>query len=92
MTEQVIEAENNLYKNKIQNGIEYINNENDINNLEEMINEKYVDPEIIKQKARNDADLILKEREKKEKDLNKNIKSKSPKYNGNKVVKKVNKH
>ena len=57
-----------------------------------MIKEKYVDHEIIKQKARNDADLILKEREKKEKDLNKNIKSKSPKYNGNKVVKKVNKH
>ena len=54
-----------------------------------MINEKYIDPEIIKQKARNDAELLLKEREKKEKNINKNlkeIKPKSPKFNGNKPI------
>ena len=51
--------------------------------------EKYIDLEMIKKKARRDAELLLKEREKNyNKNLNKATSGKSPRYNGNKVINK----
>ena len=89
MAQQVIEGEkrfnvNNI--NKIENGSNYVNN---IKNVDDMINEKYVAPEIIKQKAQNDAEILIKEREKNI--YKKNNDDKSPKFNGNKQIKKINK-
>ena len=84
MAQEVIEGEkkfNANNTNKIENGINYVNN---IKNVDDMINEKYVDPEIIKQKAQNDAEILLKEREKNI--YKKNNHDKSPKFNGNKQI------
>ena len=44
---------------------------------------------MIKKKARSDAELLLKEREKNyNKNLNKATSGKSPRYNGNKIINK----
>ena len=87
MAQQVIEGNKSFYKNKIENGngANYMDNDY-INDIDEMINEKYIDPKIIKQKANNDAVKLIKEREK---EINKNVKNKkdkSPRLNGNKII------
>ena len=65
MAKEIIEENDKINKNKeqIQNGGNYLDNKNinNINNIEDVIKEKYVDPEIIKQKARNDATLLMQE-------------------------------
>ena len=95
MAQQVIENGNNFNNNlpnnkiKIENGGDYVNKIKNENNQNEIINEKYIDLEMIKKKARSDAELLLKEREKNyNKNLNKATSGKSPRYNGNKVINK----
>ncbi len=89
---------NNIYDNKeeIKNGADInLNKENkvindiDINNI---FRQKYVEPEIIKQKARMDADNLISEREKDNKIINnKNIKTKkNNSLNKNKIKTKGN--
>ena len=90
MAKEIIEENDkmNNKKEQIQNGGNYINN---INNFDDIIKEKYVDPEIIKQKARNDAGLLIKEREKNNANNSNdgkiiNKKNKGPRLNGNKII------
>ena len=97
MAQQVIENGNNFNNNlpnnkiKIENGGDYVNKIKNENNQNEIINEKYINLEMIKKKARSDAELLLKEREKNyNKNLNKATSGKSPRYNGNKVIKTAN--
>jgi DNA repair exonuclease SbcCD ATPase subunit len=87
MAKEIIEENDKISNNKIQvqNGGNYLDNIN--NNIDDMIKEKFVGPEIIKQKARNDAGLLIKEREKNIKTSKE--KSKSPKLkklNGSKPI------
>ena len=97
----IMDNNNNENKNKeyIENGNgAYIQN-NTKNNENIDLDNRYIDPELIKQKARNDVDLLLIERginenkdKKKNENGNKNLSNNKNINNKNKIIKKNNKN
>ena len=83
----------NINKDYVENGAYIQNNDNGNKEMEIDINNKYIDPELIRQKARNDVDLLLIEKgisENKDNSKNKNNKY-NKKENGNKIINNNNK-